>query len=124
MCVGSFLPFRSSLFMTTLMENSMVAQNTCLQMCVIGRNTFIGAGNTFTDYNLIPTPIRAATGSGEPTLPTSDVRGGVVAHNWRIGSRLVIYPARMIESAVVLFASPERRVIDKNVYYEDSYHHK
>ncbi|MFQ5406811.1 MAG: multidrug transporter [Anaerolineales bacterium] len=121
---GSFLPFRSSLFMTTLMENSMVAQNTCLQMCVIGRNTFIGAGNTFTDYNLIPTPIRAATGSGELKLANRDVLGGVVGHNCRIGSGLVIYPARMIESDVVLFASPERRVIDKNVYYEDSDHHK
>ena len=51
---GTFLPFKASLFMTTIMENSMVAQNTCLQMCVIGRNTFIGAGSTFTDYNLIP----------------------------------------------------------------------
>jgi len=35
-------------------DNSMVAQNTCLQMCVIGRNTFIGAGSTFTDFNLLP----------------------------------------------------------------------
>ncbi|NJN79595.1 MAG: multidrug transporter [Anaerolineales bacterium] len=56
---GAFLPFRTALFMSTLMENSMVAQNTCLQMCVVGRNTFIGAGSTFTDYNLIPTPLRA-----------------------------------------------------------------
>jgi carbonic anhydrase/acetyltransferase-like protein (isoleucine patch superfamily) len=39
---GAFLPFRTSLFMTSLMDNSMVAQNTCLQMCVVGRNTFIG----------------------------------------------------------------------------------
>jgi carbonic anhydrase/acetyltransferase-like protein (isoleucine patch superfamily) len=53
---GCFMPFRASLYLTTLMENTMVAQNTCLQMCVIGRNTFIGAGNTFTDYNLIPPP--------------------------------------------------------------------
>ena len=51
---GAFLPFRAALFMTTVMENSMIAQNTCLQMCVIGRNTFIGAGSTFTDYNLDP----------------------------------------------------------------------
>ena len=28
-------------------------------MCVVGRNTFIGAGSTFTDYNLVPAPIRA-----------------------------------------------------------------
>jgi len=39
---GAFLPFRASLFMTTMMDNSMVAQNTCLQMCVVGRNTFLG----------------------------------------------------------------------------------
>jgi len=44
--------------MTTLMENSMVAQNTCLQMCVVGRDSFIGAGCTFTDFNLVPKPIR------------------------------------------------------------------
>src|SRR5512136_1146126 len=55
---GCFLPFRASLFMTTLMENSMVAQNACLQMCVIGRDTFIGAGSTFTDFNLLARPIR------------------------------------------------------------------
>ena len=36
----------------------MIAQNTCLQMCVIGRNTFVGAGSTFTDYNLVPAPLR------------------------------------------------------------------
>ena len=39
---GTFLPFRAALFMTTVMENSMIVQNTCLQMCVVGRNTFIG----------------------------------------------------------------------------------
>ena len=63
---GAFLPFRSSLFMTTLMDNSMVAQNTCLQMCVVGRNTFIGAGSTFTDFNLLPSPLRALDGNGQP----------------------------------------------------------
>ena len=60
---GAVLPFRTALFMTTVMENSMVAQNTCLQMCVVGRNPFIGAGSTFTDYNLIPAPIRARRGA-------------------------------------------------------------
>ncbi len=61
---GTFLPFRAALFMTTIMEDSMVAQNTCLQMCVIGKKTFIGAGSTWTDYNLIPAPIRARDGNG------------------------------------------------------------
>ena len=50
------------------------------------------------------------------------VLGGSVGHNCRIGSGLIIYPARTIESDVVLFASPERRVIAKNVTYEESDH--
>ncbi len=56
---GCFLPFRSALFMTTVMENSMIAQNTCLQLCVVGRDTFIGAGSTFTDTSVLTAPIRA-----------------------------------------------------------------
>ncbi len=117
---GTFLPFRASLFETVLMEDCMVAQNTCLQMCVVGRGSFIGAGNTFTDFNLVPgIPIRSHfAGKLEDTgMP---VIGGAVGHNVRIGSGMVIFPARMIESDVILFASPERRVISKNVYYEDS----
>ncbi len=121
---GSFLPFRASLFMTTIMDNSMVAQNTCLQMCVVGRNTFIGAGNTFTDFNLLPTPLRARDGQGALSLANRPVLGGCVGHNCRIGSGMIIFPARTIESDVVLFASPERRVIDRDVRYEDSDHHK
>lgn len=120
---GCFLPFRAALFMTTLMENTMVAQNTCLQMCVVGRDTFIGAGNTFTDYNLIDTPLRAAVG-GDLEETNRPVLGGCVGHNCRLGSGLIIYPARTIESDVILFASPERHVIDKNVAYEQSDHHK
>lgn len=120
---GCFLPFRASLYLTTLMENSMVAQNTCLQMCVIGRNTFIGAGSTFTDYNLIPAPIRALGGTGELEESNRPVLGGCVGHNCRIGSGVIVYPARTIESDVVLFATPERRVIAKNITYEESDHH-
>jgi hypothetical protein len=33
-------------------------------------------------------------------------------------------PARVIESDVILFASAERRVINRNVSYEESDHHK
>ena len=121
---GTFLPFRASLFMTTIMDNSMVAQNTCLQMCVVGRNAFIGAGNTFTDFNLVSGPIRARDASGELRPSNRPVLGGCVGHNCRIGSGLVIYPARTIESDVVLFASPERRVIQHDVSYEESDHHK
>lgn len=120
---GAFLPFRSSLFMTTLMDNSMVAQNTCLQMCVVGRNTFIGAGTTFTDFNLLPSPIRAVNGSGELGDANRPVLGGCVGHNCRIGSGVVVYPARVIESDVVIVASDQHRVIDHNVSYQDSDHH-
>lgn len=121
---GTFLPFDAKLFMTTIMDNSMVAQNTCLQMCVIGRNTFIGAGNTFTDFNLVSEPIKALDGNGKLKEANSPVLGGCVGHNCRLGSGLIVYPARTIESDVVLAATKERRVIDKNVRYEDSDHHK
>jgi len=121
---GAFLPFRASMFMTTVMENSMIAQNTCLQMCVIGRNTFVGAGSTFTDYNLVPAPIRALDGHGKLNISNRPVMGSAVGHNCRLGSGLIVYPARTIESDVVLAASKERRVIDRDVRYEDSDHHK
>lgn len=121
---GTFLPFKAALWMTTIMDNSMVAQNTCLQMCVVGRNTFIGAGSTFTDYNLIPAPIKALDGHDELKASNRPVLGGCVGHNCRIGSGMIIYPARTIESDVVLAASRERRVIDKDIKYEDSDHHK
>jgi carbonic anhydrase/acetyltransferase-like protein (isoleucine patch superfamily) len=121
---GTFLPFRAALFMTTIMDNSMVAQNTCLQMCVIGRNTFVGAGSTFTDYNLIPSPIRAMDGADQLRPSNRPVLGSCVGHNCRLGSGIIVYPARMIESDVVLAASNERRVIAKDVKYEDSDHHR
>ncbi len=119
---GCFLPFRASLFMTTLMENSMVAQNTCLQLCVVGRDSFIGAGSTFTDFNVLPAPLRAfgAKGLEETNM---FVLGGCVGHHCRLSSGLVIYPARTIESDVVLLASEERRYITNNICYEDSDHH-
>jgi carbonic anhydrase/acetyltransferase-like protein (isoleucine patch superfamily) len=121
---GAFLPFRASLFMSTLMDNSMVAQNTCLQMCVIGRNSFIGASTTFTDYNLLPTPIRALDGEGILREANRPVLGGCVGHNCRLGSGLVIFPARTIESDVLLFAKREERVIYHDVPYENSDHHQ
>jgi acetyltransferase-like isoleucine patch superfamily enzyme len=121
---GTFLPFRAALFMTSVMDNSMIAQNTCLQMCVLGRNTFVGAGSTFTDYNLIPAPIRAIDGHGKLSPSNRPVLGSAVGHNCRLGAGMIVYPARTIESDVVLAASKERRVIDRNVTYEDSDHHK
>lgn len=121
---GAFLPFRAALFMTTFMDNSMVAQNTCLQMCVIGRNTFVGAGSTFTDYNLLPSPLKALGGDGKLGFSNRPVLGGCVGHNCRLGAGMIIFPARTIESDVVLFASKDRRVIDRDLRYEDSDHHK
>ncbi len=119
-----FLPFRAALFTTVLMADSMVAQNTCLQFCSVGRGTFIGAGSTFTDFNLVPKkPIRAIY-EGKPSQTGMPVVGGCVGHNCYIGAGMVVHPARAIESDVILFASPERRVISRTVHYEDSDHLK
>jgi carbonic anhydrase/acetyltransferase-like protein (isoleucine patch superfamily) len=120
---GTFLPFRASLFMTSVMDNCLIAQNTCLQMCVVGRNTFIGAGSTFTDFNMITGQIRARDGNGVLRPSNRPILGGCVGHNCRIGAGMIVYPARTIESDVVLFASKDRRVIDRDVAYEDSDHH-
>ncbi len=118
-----YLPFRAALFMTTLMERCIVAQNACLQMCVLGRNTFVGAGTTFTDFNLVPKPMMTMrNGKLEPT--GLEIIGGCVGHNCRIGAGLVIYPARAIESDTILTRTETRSVISKNVLYEDSDHHK
>ncbi len=119
---GCYLPFRSALFMTTLMANSMVAQNTCLQMCVIGRDTFIGAGNTFTDFNLLAKPLKVFH-KGKLQEVGLPVIGGCVGHNCRIGSGHVFFPARSIDSDVVLFAKEGRAVISKNISYRESDHH-
>lgn len=102
----------------------MVAQNTCLQMVVVGRKSFIGAGSTFTDFNLLPTPIRARNGNDQLEVANRPILGGCVGHNCRLGSGMIVFPGRMIESDVVLFASQERRVIEKDILYEDSDHHR
>ncbi len=120
---GCFLPFRASLYLTQIMENTIIAQNTCLQMCVVGRNSFVGAGNTFTDFNLIGRkPIRAVDIEGKIREVGQIVLGGAVGHNCRIGSGMIIFPGRMIESDVVLFASPQRRVIRDTVEFDESDH--
>jgi carbonic anhydrase/acetyltransferase-like protein (isoleucine patch superfamily) len=119
-----FLPFRTALYLTAVMENTIIAQNTCLQMCVIGRNSFVGAGSTFTDFNLIAQkPIRAANIEGELQSVGQIVLGSAIGHNCRIGSGMVIFPGRMIESDVVVVASPQRRVISRNITFEESDHH-
>ncbi len=120
---GCFLPFRASMFMTTMMENSMVAQNSCLQLCVVGRDTFIGAGTTFTDFNILPAPLKAMIGG---RLEETDfiILGGCVGHHCRLGSGLIIHPARTVESDVVLLSTPERSIISRNVSWEESDHHQ
>ncbi len=121
---GCFLPFRAALYLTAVMENTIIAQNTCLQMCVIGRNSFVGAGSTFTDFNLVEQkPIRAVNMHGELEEVGQIVLGSAVGHNCRIGSGMVMFPGRMIESDVVLVASPSRRVISRSIGYAESDHH-
>jgi acetyltransferase-like isoleucine patch superfamily enzyme len=119
---GCELFFRAALLLTTMMSNSMVAQNTCLQLCVVGRNTFIGAGNTFTDYNLLAKPLKVwhKNRLQEVGLPAL---GGCVGHNCRIGSGHIFFPARSVESDVVMFARQDRTIVSKNVTFEDSDHH-
>jgi UDP-N-acetylglucosamine diphosphorylase / glucose-1-phosphate thymidylyltransferase / UDP-N-acetylgalactosamine diphosphorylase / glucosamine-1-phosphate N-acetyltransferase / galactosamine-1-phosphate N-acetyltransferase len=124
--VGSncFLPFRAALYLTHVMENTIIAQNTCLQMCVIGRSSFVGAGNTFTDFNLIAQkPIRAVDQNGDLRSVGQIVLGSAVGHNCRVGSGMVIMPGRMVESDVVLVASPTRRVIGRTITFDESDHH-
>ncbi len=84
----------------------------------------LGAGSTFTDFNLLPTPLKVEASDGKLEKIGQVVMGGCVGHNCRLGSGLVVYPARMIESDVILFASADRRVIRKNISYEESDHHE
>ncbi|MDM8527581.1 hypothetical protein QUF58_05145 [Anaerolineales bacterium HSG24] len=119
---GSYMGFRAALLQTTLMENSLVAQNTCLQLSVVGRDTFIGAGNTFTDVNLLAKPLKVIH-KGKLEEVGMPVLGGCIGHNCRIGSGHVFYPARTIDSDVVLFATQGRTVLTKSVSYEESDHH-
>jgi acetyltransferase-like isoleucine patch superfamily enzyme len=119
---NTFFPFRASSYFSVFMDNCILAQNTCVQMCVVGRNTFIGAGTTFTDFNLLPTPIRAMSVHGLEEVGQI-VLGGCVGHNCRLGAGFVIMPARMIESDKVLAAGPNDRVILRNVAFEQSAHH-
>lgn len=118
---GCYLPFRAALFMTTLMENSMVAQNATLQLCVVGRHSFVGANTVFTDFNLLGKPLRTLH-KGQPQPVGLPVLGGCVGHNCRIGAGMVIYPARTIESDTVLIRTEGHGVIADNVRFEQSDH--
>lgn len=115
-----YLPWNAGLFMTTLMENSMIAQLSCLQMCVVGRNTFIGAGNIFTDFDLRNQPLHTfhqRKGAAQPEkeeigLP---VIGSAVGHNCKIGSGFIVYPARMIGSNTTLIYADPQSVVSRNI---------
>ena len=111
-----YLPFNAGLFMTALMENSMVAQLSCLQMCVVGRNTFIGAGNIFTDFDLINRPIQTYH-KGQLAEVGLPVLGSAVGHNCKIGSGFVVYPARMIGSNTTLIYADSESVVGRNVQH-------
>ena len=101
----------------------MIAQNTCLQLCVVGRDSFIGAGSTFTDTSVLTSPIKALNGNNELEEVPLRVIGGCVGHHCHLGSGLVIYPARIIESDVILVPSEDRAFIKRNVFFEHSDHH-
>ncbi len=93
-----------------------------MELSVVGRDTVIGTGTIFADYNILPIPLKASsdhrlTEIGLPML------GACIGHNCRIGSGLVFFPGRTVESDVVLVASATRRVIAKNISYEESDHH-
>ena len=118
-----YLPFRAAVMFSALMERCIVAQNACLQFCVLGRGTFVGAGTTFTDFNLIPKPMMVKR-NDHLEATNWPVVGSCVGHNCRIGSGLVFYPGRAIESDTVLVRSDERQVITKNVTYDQSDHHE
>jgi NDP-sugar pyrophosphorylase family protein len=117
-----FLPWGASAYFTAFMEDSISGQNATLEMSLIGRNSYIGSGTVLTNFNLLPVPIKTWQESmlTELNMP---VLGVCVGHNCRLGAGLVVYPGRMIESDVVLVAAPNRRVIVKNISYEESDHH-
>lgn len=119
---GSWLSFRAAVTMTVLMERCIVAQNACLQLCVVGRNSFVGAGTTFTDFNMIPKPVMTYH-RGKLVSTERSVMGGCVGHNCRIGAGFVVYPGRMIESDTILAVTDDHFVITRNVPYSESHHH-
>ncbi len=111
---GCYIPFRAALYGTSFMENTMVAQNTVLQGCVVGRNTFIGGGNTFTDYNLLGNPITTMhRGKLEPVGLAAC--GCAVGHDCRIGAGFVFYPGRTVESGTILIYRGDAAVVDHNI---------
>ncbi len=119
---GCFFPWGAGGYCSAYMEGSSSAQGAVVEMSVIGRGSYIGPGTVLTSFNLLPLPLRTVAGGYLAEIGTP-VLGACVGHNCRIGAGLLIYPARTVESDVILLASPSRRVIMKNVSYEESDHH-
>jgi UDP-N-acetylglucosamine diphosphorylase / glucose-1-phosphate thymidylyltransferase / UDP-N-acetylgalactosamine diphosphorylase / glucosamine-1-phosphate N-acetyltransferase / galactosamine-1-phosphate N-acetyltransferase len=102
------------------MDNTMIAQLSCLQMCVVGRNTFIGAGNIFTDFHLLNRPLQTFHQWKHAERPSLEevglaVIGSAVGHNVKIGSGFVFYPARMIGSNTTLIYAAPDTVVGHNI---------
>ncbi len=102
-----FLPFNAGVFMSTLMEDSTVAQNTTLQLCVVGRNSFLGANNVCTDLDLFGQPIQTYHKSkfaaeGELQDVGLPVLGSAIGHHCKIGSGFILAPGRMVGSYTTL----------------------
>jgi carbonic anhydrase/acetyltransferase-like protein (isoleucine patch superfamily) len=114
----SFMAFNSALFMSSMMEDCMIAQNTCVQLGVVGRNSFIGANNVFTDFDLDNQPIETYH-RGKLTYVGLPVLGSAVGHNCKLGSGFVISPGRMIGPNVTIVYSDQNGLIHRNVKGHD-----
>lgn len=109
-----FIPVGARIFMSSLMENSIAAQNATVQLCVIGRNSFIGANNCFTDFNLLGEPIKVVY-KGRLVPVKLPLLGSAVGHNCKIASGFVVLPGRMIETNTVIINGSRETVIRKTV---------
>lgn len=119
---GSFLPWGASAHFSLLMERASIDHNACVDMSVIGRDSYVGAGTIFGNYNLLNEPIAIKSEFSTVSL-TLPALGACIGHNCRIGPGLIFYPGRTVESDVVLMPSPTRRVIMQDISYEESDHH-
>ena len=113
---GTFPALRASLFMTTIMDNSMMAQNTCLQMCVVGAilslaQEYLHRFQPGVCRDQSPRPAwQSLAFSNRPVL------GGCAWDITAAGPGMIIYPARMIELDVILVAS-KRPACDRSRYH-------
>ncbi|GAC1643607.1 MAG: multidrug transporter [Herpetosiphon sp.] len=109
-----YLPFNAGIFMSTLMDNTMVSQLSSLQLSVVGRNTFIGPGVTFADFDLSGKPI-VTTWQGEVHDMETPVIGSAVGHNVKIGPGFVVYPGSEIDTGATLWYGDREAVVQHHV---------